>query len=111
MPKDTDRNGPGKGQPTLAPLISGGNIVPCCYCQQQNHPSEACKRVTSVEVRRQTLKEVGRCYICLWKGHISRDCRSNIRCSKCKGRHHVSICYKINTKAGDQQPPPDYHWC
>ena len=36
----------------------------------------------------------GRCFICLKKYHISKECRSAIRCRNCGGRHHTSICMK-----------------
>ena len=42
----------------------------------------------------------GRGYICLGKGHVSRDCRSRIKCLSCKGQHHVAICpNKSNPRA------------
>ena len=40
------------------------------------------------------LKKSGRCFICLKKFHVGRDCRSAGRCSNCHGRHNVSICLK-----------------
>lgn len=49
-----------------------------------------------------------RCFICLRRGHIGKECRSSLRCRKCGGRHHVSICYQgqqVPTKnAGEQSP-------
>ena len=48
--------------------------------------------VTNVAERKRILKTSGRCFVCLKKHHISRDCRSTLKCSKCNGRHHVSIC-------------------
>lgn len=48
--------------------------------------------MVQAEARKQILRKHGRCYICLRRGHIGRDCRSHTRCSKCNGRHHVSIC-------------------
>ena len=48
--------------------------------------------VTDVERRREIFLRHGRCYICLKARHISRYCRSNLRCVKCQRRHHVSIC-------------------
>ena len=31
-------------------------------------------------------------FVCLRRGHISRECKSPKRCVKCNGWHHVSIC-------------------
>ena len=36
--------------------------------------------------------QTGRCFICLQKNHTSREYRSTMKCGKCGGRHHVSIC-------------------
>ena len=63
----------------------------CCYCQQQ-HSAKDCATVTSISARKQILRNSGRCFNCLRKGHVGRLCRSMSRCQKCKGRHHTSIC-------------------
>ena len=34
----------------------------------------------------------GRCYNCLRRSHVSRDCKSSLRCQRCKRKHHTSIC-------------------
>ena len=65
--------------------------TPCCYCNQLHLPSN-CSVVSQVEARKQALRRSGRCFSCLRKGHLSRDCRSQGRCHTCKGRHHSSIC-------------------
>ena len=79
--------------PTATTLVTGTTptMMSCCYCQQQ-HPSSTCVVVTHVEARRQILKRSGRCFRCLRKGHVSRECRSLVRCANCNGSHHKSIC-------------------
>ena len=81
--------------PTATTLVSSAapTTVSCCFCRQQ-HPSNACTTVTQVEARKDILKRGGRCFCCLKRGHLGRDCRSLIRCSNCNGRHHRSICTK-----------------
>lgn len=37
--------------------------------------------------------------MCLQRNHVSRDCRSRLRCHKCNGRHHISICHANNLQA------------
>ena len=103
-----ERVGASQGKPFLhqseyrsshatASLVSGGSLSvhvspdSCCYCNQ-THSSDNCSTVTTVEARRQSLRKNGRCFSCLWKGHLVQDCRSSIRCHTCKGRHHSSIC-------------------
>uniref|UniRef100_A0A1X7TP77 CCHC-type domain-containing protein n=1 Tax=Amphimedon queenslandica TaxID=400682 RepID=A0A1X7TP77_AMPQE len=37
------------------------------------------------------LKTMGRYFLCLRKGHITRNCPSGYKCMKCNGMHHVSF--------------------
>ena len=77
-----------------------GNAQPVQhYLLRQNRLSAASvsrdmrpKAVTRVDSRSEALKKVGRCFICLRRGHISRTCQSRIKCLNCRGRHHVAIC-------------------
>ena len=47
--------------------------------------------ITEVGARKDILRKAGRCYVCLRKNHVSKDCRL------CRGRHHV-------TSAIDKEP-------
>lgn len=82
-------------QATASALFSGSSTSgpTCCYCGQP-HASHSCESVKLVEDRRRILQRSGRCFVCLRKGHISRNCCANSRCTNCRGRHHVSICSK-----------------
>ena len=81
--------------PTISSLLTGN--VPsdpvCCYCGQ-SHASDSCKAVSSYEARRKILLRSGRCFVCLRKGHVGKNCRSTYKCFSCSGRHHSSICVK-----------------
>ena len=79
--------------PTASTLLSGAANRACCYCSQA-HSSDVCTNVTDGEARKKILKKSGRCFVCLKRGHISKECRSKYKCSKCGNRHHVSICSK-----------------
>lgn len=68
----------------------------CCYCHQP-HPSTSCSVVACVEERKQILRRTGRCFVCLKKYHISKQCRSTGRCRNYGGRHHSSICSKASS--------------
>ena len=99
------RRGSDRGPHTAAALVSGAGSGPsCCYCQQ-SHSSSNCRVVTRVEARKQILKSSGRCYTCLRKGHIGRDCRSRSKCTRCNGRHHISICEKDSQRESMQSSP------
>ena len=55
------------------------NATLCTFCKQQ-HPTASCHVVTDKMARKECLKKQGRCFICLRKSHLARDCRSKIRC-------------------------------
>ena len=78
---------------TASTLFSGSrdSNAECSYCQQPHSPT-SCSSVTDVASRKQILKTSGRCYNCLRRNHVSRDCKSSSRCQKCKRKHHTSIC-------------------
>jgi hypothetical protein len=80
--------------PSATSLVSGGTSgvhPPCCYCNKSHLPIN-CDVISEVEARKQALRHSGRCFSCLRKGHLSRDCRSRNRCRTCGRRHHSSIC-------------------
>jgi hypothetical protein len=77
--------------PSASSLFTTGGSPTCTYCQQP-HPSNSCSTVTDKNERKEILKRSGRCYICLRKNHVARECKSKIKCFKCDKRHHISIC-------------------
>jgi len=84
-------------KPTGAALMT--TVLPaCCYCGNAHKPV-ACDTVVQVSTRKQILKKSGCCFICLRKGHLSRDCRSTGWWRQCKGHHHTSIC-EYSTSGG-----------
>ncbi|XP_028397211.1 uncharacterized protein LOC114521021 [Dendronephthya gigantea] len=89
--------------PSAAALHTGGTPPSCTYCQQQ-HTSNSCTTVSNITARVEILKKSGRCFLCLKKNHLSRDCNSKSRCYKCSGKHHISICTK-NSNEKHQNPP------
>ena len=79
-------------------MTSSSGPVYCAFCEQ-GHLSSLCTVVTDVNVRKEALCKTGRCYVYLRKGHISRDCLSTGSCSKCRGRHHNTVCPRKNESA------------
>ena len=93
-----------KEYPTGAALFVDSASPQCCFCQQ-GHPSQECRTVPGVQARQEKLKKSGRCYNCLQRGHVSKYCRSKVRCFSCKGKHHGAICpNKSNPKVGESTP-------
>ena len=85
---------PTRDPPTAAALMSSDTRPMCSFCEHP-HPSSLCKIVTNPEARKQILRRTGRCFVCLRKNHISRQCRSSLKCLDCNGRHHSSICPRL----------------
>ena len=78
----------------------------CLYAEEEfgntqlmvdKHQSTSCTAVTDVDARREVPHKAGRCFVCLRR---SWDCRSSATCSKCHGRHHVTICSRMNRSGG-----------
>ena len=95
---------PGYGKNTSIPQTSaallGGNSAPDCTFCLGKHPSFDCHVVTNLQEQKNILRETGRCFLCLRRGsHISRDCKSSVKCHICNGHHHVSLCFR-NPKVG-----------
>ena len=91
---------------TTSALVNNSNKITCSFCKGL-HLSVKCSIVTDKGQRKAILRRQGRCFVCLKKGHISRDCTSKISCHICKQRHHASICDKgdIFTPTGSRGQP------
>ena len=73
--------GPSRSLPTSTALLSSDSPLPkCSYCRQQ-HSSNSCQSVTDPSERKQILRRIGRCFVCLRKHHTSRECRSTLKCT------------------------------
>ena len=51
-----------------------------------------CRKVTDVSKRRTILRKTGRCFRCLEKSHMSKDCPSNYICRIRNGKHNITLC-------------------
>ena len=64
----------------------------CAFCLGE-HPHEDCRKVQDIEERKQLLFKYGRCFKCLRKGHLSKDCTDrSVTCKHCNCKHHSAIC-------------------
>ena len=68
----------------------------CIYCGIQDHRSAECTKVLTIASRREYLKRNNLCFNCTGKGHNVNFCRSR-NCNKCGGKHHTSICNKLES--------------
>lgn len=66
----------------------------CVFCENKGHWGQDCTQVTSLQGRIDKLKTTKRCFLCLRRGHNKDQCfkREKGSCTKCRGKHHVSIC-------------------
>ena len=72
---------PVKGTPpTSSTFFNHSEQSSHCVCCGQAHLSSSCTVVTEVSAKREVLCRSGRCYICLKKHHIIRDCCSKTNC-------------------------------
>ena len=54
----------------------------CVFCKQL-HPSYKSRKVTDTSQRKSILRKNGRCFLCLEKGHLMKNCSINYQCNKC----------------------------
>ena len=105
----TSSSNPRRRMPTAATLIASnseptGEHITRVYCGQ-GHTSSSCTTITEVTARKEILCKAGRCYTCLKKHHLSKNCRSRQRCEKCQGCHHATICTR-NAGRGTSNSSP-----
>ena len=48
------------------------------------------------------------CFKCLKQSHLASDCRSNFKCFKCDGNHHIAICTFKPIKKEDTDDSGNY---
>ena len=103
-PKPPNKNKKDPG--TTFSLFNGNANGPTCTYYKGKHPSKDCKTVIDVLARKDLLKKYGRCFVCLRKDYISRNCPSKSKCHKCNGKHHESICQSNLTAVPPTYPAP-----
>ena len=70
-----------KPLPSATALVSDAKGIKqgCCFCGKDHFPA-SCDVVPEVDARKQILCKSGRCFSCLHKGHLSRNCRTTHCC-------------------------------
>ena len=80
-----------RGQSSAHALLTKSKGEACAFCLG-SHRHEDCSRVDNKEKRKELLRKYSRCFKCLRKGHLARNCNVKVTCSVCKGEHHASLC-------------------
>ncbi|XP_066929877.1 uncharacterized protein [Clytia hemisphaerica] len=70
----------------------------CVFCNRSGHKEQNCSFIKNANERKRILQIERRCFVCLKTGHSANNCKANFNCFSCKGRHHVSICFKQRDK-------------
>lgn len=61
-----------------------------------------------MDIRREKLKRLGRCFVCLGPRHIARNCRAyDIECAQCGKRHYKTICNQQSTQTREVTIKPE----
>nr|CAD2209323.1 unnamed protein product [Meloidogyne enterolobii] len=84
-------------------LLDQNRCLKCMLCRG-NHPPSHCTKYGSPKARKYKLLEQNRCLNCLSDGHRTFDCRKNRRCIKCRGKHHLMVCYSRVSKIQMLEP-------
>ena len=75
------------------------NKTNCCvFCEKDDHKPQNCEIISKIEDRKSILKRSGRCFLCLRKGHMIRNCPAKFSCFNCKRRHHMTTCDKLKAE-------------
>ena len=53
---------------------------------------EDCTNIEDIKESKNLLSRYCRCFNCLNKGHLARECKAIVSCKNCKGKHHSSLC-------------------
>ncbi|XP_057299451.1 uncharacterized protein LOC130630070 [Hydractinia symbiolongicarpus] len=102
LDEDEQREFPSSGSSLNAQAArTGTRKLFCSFCSGE-HKSHECRTITKLETRKEIVLKNGRCFLCLRKGHMSRECKASFRCFHCKGKHHVALCEKKH----NPNPPP-----
>ncbi|OXA50439.1 uncharacterized protein LOC110854179 [Folsomia candida] len=80
---------------TAAELYNGDSPVQktCIFCEKK-HNSQDCYQAAkmSLDSKKKKVQEKRACFICLRVGHISKSCKSKVKCPLCGRLHHATMC-------------------
>ena len=93
LPRVTDKQLSGKGRfgSDNPPRKPGDRRWACIFCNCRNHGTMSCN-VTKPDARKLILYKQKCCFKCFKSSHAAAECWRDIKCFKCGGAHHTSIC-------------------
>nr|CAD2206991.1 unnamed protein product [Meloidogyne enterolobii] len=72
-----------------------------CYFCQKKHWSNECRKYSTLQARKERIKEEKRCIRCCRLGHEAADCEHPSKCLGCSGAHPLALCPNLKIP---QQP-------
>ena len=89
--ENTEKQSWKRGPSSTHAFFTKSGTEACAFCLGE-HRHEDCKRVNSAEKRKELLKKYSRCFNCLKKGHLARNCTVKVKCNACSRDHHTALC-------------------
>ena len=70
----------------------------CLFCDLDNHSLEKCFKFESksLDDKQKFIKQKGICFGCLSQGHMSKQCRKRLKCSKCDKLHPTILHAEVS---------------
>ena len=62
-----------------------------CLFYKNPHKTQNCCIVSDIRTRKSFMRTSKRCFVCLKRSHLAKDCSSRIKCFKFSKRHHVAL--------------------
>ena len=59
--------------------------------------------------KREFVMAKGICFLCLTKGHVSQECKQDVKCKECQGRHN-SVFHKSRTQEKESREDENSAW-
>ena len=78
--------------PKTTMYVESEKQMNCAFCLRGHQ--RRMSGIQDVEERKKLLLKFGRCFRCLRKGHLAKDCSNRIEvvCKYCSGKHHSALC-------------------
>lgn len=95
--KRIDRNIASASAPTAAGLFSGHAKTTLCIFCDHKHDSEKCVTAQTMpfDVKKRKVLDKKACLACLKVGHVTKVCKSYVKCLLCQNKHVTLMCPEL----------------
>lgn len=76
----------------------------CTFHDSKGHNLPECKAFSRKTLQEKThwIKKAGLCFRCLMRNHLARDCKVNVKCTRCGSDRHLEILHMDKKKIEDE---------